>query len=69
MRYVITTKRVYINILIDPQDQVLKSGTLSKKAQRTKRWTKYWFVLKNDVVSWYNSSSVRFVYLDFLPSG
>ncbi|KAH7927370.1 glycosyltransferase family 1 protein [Leucogyrophana mollusca] len=39
------------------EDQVLKSGTLSKKATRTKRWTKYWFVLKNDALSWYQSSS------------
>ncbi|KAF8490722.1 hypothetical protein JB92DRAFT_3090591 [Gautieria morchelliformis] len=39
------------------EDQILKSGSLNKKAQRTKRWTKHWFVLKNDVLSWYNSSS------------
>lgn len=39
------------------QDQVLKSGTLNKKAQRTKRWIKHWFILKNDALSWYQSSS------------
>ncbi|TRM60133.1 glycosyltransferase family 1 protein [Schizophyllum amplum] len=39
------------------EDQVLKSGSLTKKAQRTKRWIKHWFVLKNDALSWYNSSS------------
>ncbi|KAF9519924.1 glycosyltransferase family 1 protein [Hydnum rufescens UP504] len=39
------------------EDQVLKSGTLSKKASRTKRWNKHWFVLKNDVLSWYHSST------------
>ncbi|KDQ54854.1 glycosyltransferase family 1 protein [Jaapia argillacea MUCL 33604] len=39
------------------EDQVLKSGSLHKKAQRTKRWIKHWFVLKNDVLSWYQSSS------------
>ncbi|KAF8528029.1 glycosyltransferase family 1 protein [Hysterangium stoloniferum] len=38
------------------EDQILKSGSLQKKA-RTKRWSKYWFVLKNDVLSWYSSSS------------
>lgn len=43
--------------LIPPQDQILKSGSLQKK-NRTKRWTKFWFVLKNDAVLWYNSSSV-----------
>lgn len=36
---------------------MLKSGTLNKKAQRTKRWIKHWFVLKNDALSWYQSSS------------
>jgi sterol 3beta-glucosyltransferase len=41
------------------QNQVLKSGSLNKKAQRTKRWIKHWFVLKNDALSWYQSSSVR----------
>ncbi|KAL5518675.1 ATG26 [Sanghuangporus vaninii] len=39
------------------EDQVLKSGSLNKKTQRTKRWVKHWFVLKNDVLSWYQSSS------------
>ncbi|KAI6045078.1 glycosyltransferase family 1 protein [Pisolithus marmoratus] len=39
------------------EDQILKSGSLSKKATRTKRWIKYWFVLKNDALSWYQSSS------------
>lgn len=39
------------------EDQVLKSGSLSKRAQRTKRWVKHWFVLKNDALSWYQSSS------------
>ncbi|KAF8649852.1 hypothetical protein AX16_005615 [Volvariella volvacea WC 439] len=39
------------------EDQVLKSGSLNKKAQRTKRWIKHWFVLKNDALSWYHSSS------------
>ncbi len=40
------------------KDQVLKSGSLYKKAQRTKRWIKRWFILKNDALSWYQSSSV-----------
>ncbi|KAF9455009.1 glycosyltransferase family 1 protein [Macrolepiota fuliginosa MF-IS2] len=39
------------------EDQVLKSGSLNKRAQRTKRWVKHWFVLKNDALSWYQSSS------------
>ena len=40
------------------EDKVLKSGSLNKKTQRTKRWVKHWFVLKNDVLSGYQSSSV-----------
>lgn len=40
------------------EDQILKSGSLNKKTQRTKRWVKHWFVLKNDVLTWYQSSSV-----------
>ncbi|KAI0343992.1 hypothetical protein BDW22DRAFT_1355240 [Trametopsis cervina] len=39
------------------EDQVLKSGWLNKRATRTKRWIRHWFVLKNDVLSWYQSSS------------
>ncbi|KAJ4489644.1 glycosyltransferase family 1 protein [Lentinula edodes] len=39
------------------EDQILKSGSLNKKAQRTKRWVRHWFVLKNDALSWYQSSS------------
>ncbi|KIO23307.1 glycosyltransferase family 1 protein [Tulasnella calospora MUT 4182] len=39
------------------EDQVLKSGSLAKKASRTKRWSKHWYVLKNDVLSWYQSSA------------
>ncbi|KAG8803230.1 Sterol 3-beta-glucosyltransferase [Serendipita sp. 398] len=39
------------------ENQVLKSGSLSKKAQRTKRWNKHWFVLKNDALTWFHSSA------------
>ncbi|KAH9853091.1 hypothetical protein C2E23DRAFT_885078 [Lenzites betulinus] len=39
------------------EDQVLKSGSLLKRAQRTKRWIRHWFILKNDVLSWYQSAS------------
>ncbi|KAI0080011.1 hypothetical protein K474DRAFT_1658250 [Panus rudis PR-1116 ss-1] len=39
------------------EDQILKSGGMRKKAQRSKRWIKHWFVLKNDVLSWYQSAS------------
>ncbi|KZT06312.1 glycosyltransferase family 1 protein [Laetiporus sulphureus 93-53] len=39
------------------EDQVLKSGSLMKKAQRTKRRIRHWFILKNDALSWYQSPS------------
>ncbi|KAF7792479.1 hypothetical protein EIP86_003520 [Pleurotus ostreatoroseus] len=39
------------------EDQILKSGWMSKRATRTKRWIKHWFTLKNDVLSWYQSSA------------
>ncbi|KAF7784577.1 CAZyme family GT1 [Agaricus bisporus var. burnettii] len=39
------------------EDQVLKSGSLNKRTQRTKRSLKHWFILKNDVLSWYQTSS------------
>ncbi|KAF8139999.1 glycosyltransferase family 1 protein [Boletus edulis] len=39
------------------EDQILKSGPLSKRATRTKRWIKHWFILRNDTLSWYQSSS------------
>jgi sterol 3beta-glucosyltransferase len=46
------------------EDQVLKSGSLYKKTTRTKRWVKRWFILKNDVLSWYQTSSVSRDFLD-----
>lgn len=49
------------------EDQILKSGSLYKKTTRTKRWVKRWFVLKNDVLSWYQSSSVRLT-VDYLTA-
>ncbi|KZV74732.1 glycosyltransferase family 1 protein [Peniophora sp. CONT] len=36
---------------------IRKSGTLTKKTQRTKRWVRRWFVLKNDSLCWYSSAS------------
>lgn len=36
-----------------------KTGPLTKKASKTKMNTKYWFVLRNDVLSWYESTTVR----------
>lgn len=44
-------------LIIFSHDQTLKSGSLYKKSSRTKRWIKHWFILRNDILSWYQSSS------------
>ena len=41
----------------DKDNLVVKTGPLSKKASRTKLNTKFWVVLKNDVLSWYESTA------------
>lgn len=55
--YLTNTHLCFFAHLPSREDQVLKSGTLNKKAQRTKRWNKHWFVLKDDVLSWYHTST------------
>lgn len=42
------------------QNLIVKTGPLSKKASRTKLNTKFWAVLRNDVLSWYESTAVSF---------
>ncbi|CED83178.1 glycosyltransferase family 1 protein [Phaffia rhodozyma] len=39
------------------QHKVIKSGPLIKKSRKSLRANKYWFVLKNGVLSWYTSSA------------
>ncbi|KAK3807676.1 MAG: hypothetical protein J3Q66DRAFT_356103 [Benniella sp.] len=36
------------------QDVVLKEGFFNKKSSKTGWYSRYWFVLKNDVLSWYS---------------
>ncbi|KAH7915122.1 glycosyltransferase family 1 protein [Hygrophoropsis aurantiaca] len=55
--YLTTSHLCFFAHMPNREDQILKSGTLSKKANRTKRWGKHWFVLKNDALSWFQSSS------------
>ena len=40
------------------QNLIVKTGPLSKKNSRTKLYTKFWAVLRNDVLSWYESAAV-----------
>ena len=39
------------------EGQTVRSGAISKRSSSTRRYRKYWFVLKDDVLSWYPSSS------------
>ncbi|KZT36038.1 UDP-Glycosyltransferase/glycogen phosphorylase [Sistotremastrum suecicum HHB10207 ss-3] len=55
--YLTTTHLCFFAHMPSREDQILKSGSLQKKTNRTKRWIKHWFVLKNDALSWYQSSS------------
>ncbi|WVF70804.1 hypothetical protein IAT40_005598 [Kwoniella sp. CBS 6097] len=41
----------------DKENLVVKTGPLNKKASRTKLNTKFWVVLRNDVLSWYESTA------------
>ncbi|WWC86113.1 uncharacterized protein L201_000984 [Kwoniella dendrophila CBS 6074] len=57
--YMYLTKRhiCFFANMPDKENLVVKTGPLSKKASRTKLNTKFWVVLKNDVLSWYESTS------------
>lgn len=41
----------------DVQRKPIKSGPLWKKSKKTKLSTKFWFVLRNDVLCWYESAN------------
>ncbi|ODN84084.1 hypothetical protein, variant [Cryptococcus amylolentus CBS 6039] len=57
--YMYLTKRhiCFFANMPDENNLLVKSGPLYKKASRTKLNTKFWVVLKNDVLSWYESTS------------
>jgi len=42
------------------QDVVLKEGFFNKKSSKTGWYSRYWFVLKNDVLSWYSDRNVGY---------
>lgn len=55
----LTPRRIcFFARLADDESAVIKSGPLWKKSSRTKLSTKFWFLLRNDVLSWYESSTV-----------
>ncbi|GAA99895.1 glycosyltransferase family 1 protein [Mixia osmundae IAM 14324] len=37
--------------------QVLRSGSLTKRSSKTRRYSRHWFILRNSVFSWYSSST------------
>jgi sterol 3beta-glucosyltransferase len=39
------------------QGKAIRSGSLSKKSRRTPRYTRFWFILKDDSFSYYNSAA------------
>ncbi|KAG0054133.1 Sterol 3-beta-glucosyltransferase [Gryganskiella cystojenkinii] len=39
------------------QDVIQKEGFFSKKSKTTKQFTRYWFILKNDVLSYYGNQT------------
>ncbi|WVO17804.1 hypothetical protein L204_105502 [Cryptococcus depauperatus] len=54
----LTRKHICFFARIPNENNLLvKSGPLYKKSSRTKLSTKFWVVLKNDVLSWYESTS------------
>nr|XP_019049094.1 sterol 3-beta-glucosyltransferase [Kwoniella bestiolae CBS 10118]OCF28024.1 sterol 3-beta-glucosyltransferase [Kwoniella bestiolae CBS 10118] len=57
--YMYLTKRhiCFFANMPDKENLVVKTGPLYKKASRTKLNTKFWVVLKNDVLSWYESTA------------
>ncbi|KAK8865790.1 hypothetical protein IAR55_000937 [Kwoniella newhampshirensis] len=57
--YMYLTKRhiCFFANMPNKENLVVKTGPLSKKASRTKLNTKFWVVLKNDVLSWYESTA------------
>nr|XP_019014859.1 sterol 3-beta-glucosyltransferase [Kwoniella pini CBS 10737]OCF53640.1 sterol 3-beta-glucosyltransferase [Kwoniella pini CBS 10737] len=57
--YMYLTKRhiCFFANMPDKDNLIVKTGPLSKKNSRTKLNTKFWVILKNDVLSWYESTA------------
>lgn len=62
--YITTNHISFYAYLPMKESAVFKSGYFQKKARNTPRFTRYWFVLKNDVLSYYQGSSNL-----YFPSG
>ncbi|WWC58506.1 uncharacterized protein I303_101049 [Kwoniella dejecticola CBS 10117] len=57
--YMYLTKRhiCFFANMPDKDNLIVKTGPLAKKNSRTKMNTKFWVILKNDVLSWYESTA------------
>lgn len=55
--YLTTGHLCFYAYLNSKEGQNVRSGTMTKRNSRTRLYQKFWFVLKDDVLSWYPSST------------
>ncbi|KAM0718019.1 hypothetical protein Q7P37_006351 [Cladosporium fusiforme] len=53
----ITTNHICFYAYLRRKGETIKSGTMAKQGKRDPRYTRYWFALKGDVLSYYKDSS------------
>lgn len=49
------------------EGQVIRSGTMYRRFPKSILQSKYWFILKDDVLSWYSSSTNPYFPVDHIP--
>lgn len=49
------------------EGQVIRSGTMYRRFPKSIMQSKYWFILKDDVLSWYSSSANPYFPVDHIP--
>lgn len=49
------------------EGQVVRSGTMYRRFPKSIMQSKYWFILKDDVLSWYSSSTNPYFPIDHIP--
>ncbi|KAK5798840.1 hypothetical protein F5H01DRAFT_358424 [Linnemannia elongata] len=53
----LTTNHICFYANLPSQDVIQKEGFFAKKSRTTKQFTRYWFILKNDVLSYYGNQT------------
>ncbi|KAG0288961.1 Sterol 3-beta-glucosyltransferase [Linnemannia gamsii] len=53
----LTTNHISFYANLPSKDVILKEGFFAKKSKTTKQFTRYWFILKNDVLSYYGNQT------------